>query len=139
MSFPAYPTTDRGAFLVPHTAPGVHIEETWNSLAMRLSGSHDVVLENVHLPPDALIDAPDTFSPKSQLRLVLYSLDAREIGRKLGAFTNEEPSYINATGFILRPDGTIAVSVYSSGAIGRLVPTDTIKTIKNRQAKNAAK
>jgi alkylation response protein AidB-like acyl-CoA dehydrogenase len=67
-------TTDRGAFLVPHTAPGVHIEETWNSLAMRLSGSHDVVLENVHLPPDALIDAPDTFSPNSQLRLGGWSL-----------------------------------------------------------------
>jgi alkylation response protein AidB-like acyl-CoA dehydrogenase len=65
---------DRGAFLVPHTAPGVHIEETWNSLAMRLSGSHDVVLENVHLPPEALIDAPDTFSPKAQLRLGGWSL-----------------------------------------------------------------
>jgi peroxiredoxin len=96
-------------------------------------------VEVIALSSDPAEEAAQTVERHRLTYPVLYGLDAREIGRKLGAFTNEEPSYINATGFILRPDGTVAVSVYSSGAIGRLVPTDTIKTIKNRQAKDAAK
>jgi hypothetical protein len=32
--------------------------------------------------------------------------------------------YLEATGFVLGPDGKVIVSVYSSGAIGRLVPED---------------
>jgi len=31
---------------------------------------------------------------------------------------------VQSTGFVLRPDGRVIVSVYSSGAIGRLVPED---------------
>jgi len=46
---------------------------------------------------------------------------------------NEEPFYLQATGFVLHPDGTIAVSVYSSGAIGRLVGADTANFIKYMQ------
>jgi len=34
---------------------------------------------------------------------------------------------------VLQPDGKIAVSVYSSGAVGRLVATDTINFIKYLQ------
>jgi len=40
---------------------------------------------------------------------------------------------LQATGFALKPDGTIAVSVYSSGAIGRLVAADTVNFIKYLQ------
>jgi alkylation response protein AidB-like acyl-CoA dehydrogenase len=41
-----------GSFLVPATAPGVRIEETWDHLGLRASGSHDVVLEDVAIPGD---------------------------------------------------------------------------------------
>ena len=35
------------------------------------------------------------------------------------------------TGFVLDPEGRVIVSVYSSGAIGRLVPEDVIGLIKH--------
>ena len=46
---------------------------------------------------------------------------------------NEDPLYLQATGFVLRPNGTVAVGVYSSSAIGRLVAADTINYLKYLQ------
>jgi alkylation response protein AidB-like acyl-CoA dehydrogenase len=43
-------------WLVPADAPGVRIVETWDHLGMRASGSHDVVLEDVVVPPDHAVD-----------------------------------------------------------------------------------
>jgi hypothetical protein len=37
--------------------------------------------------------------------------------------------FVQSTGFVLSPDGRVVVSVYSSGAIGRLVPEDVIGLI----------
>jgi alkylation response protein AidB-like acyl-CoA dehydrogenase len=42
-----------GNFLVELASPGVRIEETWDSLGMRATCSHTVVLENVVVTPDA--------------------------------------------------------------------------------------
>ncbi|HEY1967214.1 MAG TPA: hypothetical protein VGH89_04665, partial [Pseudonocardia sp.] len=47
-----------------------------------------------------------------------------------GAFVNEEPKYVQSTGFVLDPGGEVLVSVYSSGAIGRLVPEDVVGLIR---------
>ncbi|WP_080875790.1 acyl-CoA dehydrogenase family protein [Oceanobacillus timonensis] len=49
-------TDDVGNFLVKHDLEGVNVEETWDSIAMRGSGSHDLVLEDVHLDKDALVE-----------------------------------------------------------------------------------
>lgn len=38
-----------GNFLVKRELKGVSIDETWDSIAMKATGSHDLVLENVHL------------------------------------------------------------------------------------------
>ena len=54
-----------GNVLVERTLPGVRIEETWNSLAMRTSASNDLVLENVHVGADALTDLLEVGSPVS--------------------------------------------------------------------------
>jgi alkylation response protein AidB-like acyl-CoA dehydrogenase len=54
----------RGNFLVPMETPGVRIDETWDNLGMRATGSHDVVYDNVwvtnefRLPPSK--EAPNT-------------------------------------------------------------------------------
>jgi peroxiredoxin len=53
-----------------------------------------------------------------------HSADARKLAELTGAFVNQEPLYLQSTGFVLDPDGRVVVSVYSSGAIGRLVPDD---------------
>ena len=45
----------RANFLLPAATPGLRIEETWDNLGMRATASHDIVLENVDLPPDALL------------------------------------------------------------------------------------
>ena len=55
-----------------------------------------------------------------------HSADARAIAATTGAFINDDPVYLQSTGFVLDPGGRVAVSVYSSGAIGRLVPGDVI-------------
>jgi len=47
-----------------------------------------------------------------------------------GTFVNDEPTFLQSTGFVLDPDGRVVVSVYSSGAIGRLVPEDVIGMIR---------
>ncbi|RAS80203.1 acyl-CoA dehydrogenase family protein [Priestia endophytica] len=44
-----------GEFIVPKTAKGVSIEETWDMIAMRGTGSHDLLLENVFLEKDKLV------------------------------------------------------------------------------------
>jgi peroxiredoxin len=59
-----------------------------------------------------------------------HSADARAIADATGAFVNDDPLYLQSTGFVLDPVGRVVVSVYSSGAIGRLVPEDVIGLIR---------
>ena len=59
-----------------------------------------------------------------------HSADARAIAGLTGAFVNPDPVYLQSTGFVLGPAGQVVVSVYSSGAIGRLVPEDVIGLVR---------
>jgi peroxiredoxin len=59
-----------------------------------------------------------------------YGADARAIAELTGAFVNEDPLYLQSTGFVLGPQGSVIVSVYSSGAIGRLVPQDVTGLVR---------
>src|SRR5580700_5725591 len=59
-----------------------------------------------------------------------HSADARAIAAATGAFVNDDPVYLQSAGFVLDPGGRVVVSVYSSGAIGRLVPQDVIGLIR---------
>ena len=59
-----------------------------------------------------------------------YSADARAIAGLTGAFVNPDPVYLQSTGFVLGPAGQVVVSVYSSGAIGRLVPEDVVGLVR---------
>ena len=45
-----------GNFMVLRTDPGLRVEETWDSLGMRATGSHDAVFENVRLTADRLLN-----------------------------------------------------------------------------------
>ena len=38
-----------GEFVIPRNTIGVSIEETWDSVAMRGTASHDLVLQNVEI------------------------------------------------------------------------------------------
>jgi peroxiredoxin len=59
-----------------------------------------------------------------------HSADARAVAGLTGAFVNPDPVFLQSTGFVLDPAGKVVVSVYSSGAIGRLVPEDVIGLVR---------
>jgi peroxiredoxin len=59
-----------------------------------------------------------------------HSADAAAISKATGAFVDPTDGYLQSTGFVLDPAGRVVVSVYSSGAIGRLVPDDVIGLVR---------
>ena len=67
-----------------------------------------------------------------------HSADAAAVAGVTGAFVNPDPVYLQSTGFLLDPDGKVIVSVYSSGAIGRLVPEDVVAFVKYLRSTAAA-
>ena len=80
------------------------------------------------------VDGEETtaqFAAKHGLTFPLgHSADARAVAALTGAFVNPDPVYLQSTGFVLDPQGKVIVSVYSSGAIGRLVPDDVIGLVR---------
>ena len=59
-----------------------------------------------------------------------HSADAAAISAATGAFIDADGGFLQSTGFVLDPAGRVIVSVYSSGAIGRLVPEDVAGLIR---------
>lgn len=53
-----------------------------------------------------------------------HSANIAAVSQLLGTYVNDQPPALQTTGFVLAPDGSIVVAVYSSSAIGRLVPED---------------
>lgn len=49
-------TDEVGEFLIPKETAGVSINETWDSVAMRGSGSHDLILKNAAVPEEYLVE-----------------------------------------------------------------------------------
>ncbi|MGX7708037.1 acyl-CoA dehydrogenase family protein [Methylobacterium sp. Gmos1] len=88
-----------GFVVVPMAAPGVRIEETWDHLGLRASGSHDVVLDGVLVPEDHAVDwrppgagaAPDpvTLAWNTTLIASLYDGVARAAQAWLRTHLNE--------------------------------------------------
>ncbi|SCE65511.1 Peroxiredoxin [Micromonospora coriariae] len=67
-----------------------------------------------------------------------HSADATAFAEATGAFVNEDPKYLQSTGFVLDRHGKVVVSVYSSGAIGRLVPEDVAGLVRYLREHQAA-
>ncbi len=59
-----------------------------------------------------------------------HGANARAVADATGALVNPDAGYLESTGFVVTPDGKVAVSVYSSNAIGRLVPEDVLGLIR---------
>ncbi len=64
-----------------------------------------------------------------------HSADAEKVASITGAYTNESPRHLQATGFLLAPDGKILNAVYSSGPMGRLVAEDVIGMVAYLKSK----
>lgn len=59
-----------------------------------------------------------------------YAVDPPGIRDALGAYLGEDETFVQATGFVLRPGGLVELAVYSSGAVGRLVAADVAGLIE---------
>jgi peroxiredoxin len=78
-------------------------------------------------------DEPTTAALIAKHRLTFpvgHSADASAVAAATGAFVDPAGGYLQSTGFVLDPSGRVVVSVYSSGAIGRLVPEDVAGLIR---------
>ncbi|NRD80407.1 acyl-CoA/acyl-ACP dehydrogenase [Bacillus sp. BRMEA1] len=49
-------TNEVANFLIPRTCNGVSIEETWDSIALKGTGSHDLILDHVEIPHEYLVE-----------------------------------------------------------------------------------
>lgn len=57
-----------GRWLVPADAPGLSVVPTWNHAGMRATGSHEIVIENVVLPADAVLTLNRLTDPAMRAR-----------------------------------------------------------------------
>ena len=61
---------------------------------------------------------------------VAYGLNAEEVSALTGAYFEKDKRFLHATGFLVRPDNTIEVAVYSTGPIGRFKAQDVLNLVK---------
>jgi alkylation response protein AidB-like acyl-CoA dehydrogenase len=59
-------------FIVPRETKGLEIVETWDTMAMRGTGSHDILLKDVTIPQDALVQILDQESKKKASGWLLH-------------------------------------------------------------------
>ena len=64
-----------------------------------------------------------------------HSADADKVAAVTGAYTNDDPRYLQSTGFVLGRDGVVLTAVYSSGAVGRLVAEDVVGFVADIQSR----
>jgi len=95
-----------------------------------LAGLADVDASVVALSVDDEATTRDLIARHGLRFPVGHSADAAAVAEATGAFVNPDPPFLQSAGFVLDPDGRVIVSVYSSGAIGRLVPQDVIGLIR---------
>jgi len=62
---------------------------------------------------------------------VLYGADPDRLAETLGVYVSDDEHgrYVNSTAFIIDPSGRVALAVYSTGAVGRLVAEDALALI----------
>jgi peroxiredoxin len=84
----------------------------------------------VALSVDSETDTAELIAKHRLTFPVGYGADAAAVAGLTGAFVNPDPVYLQSTGFVLDRAGRVVVSVYSSGAIGRLVPEDVIGLVR---------
>ena len=87
---------------------------------------------------DPLDKAKETQKETGAAFPIAYGVPVRETAEVIGAFYNAAPThtapYLQSTGFILGPEGRVVVSVYSSGAIGRLAWQDVLALVQHAKS-----
>lgn len=72
-------------FLIPRNSSGLSVEQTWDAMGMRASGSDDLILNNVWVPESAVVGKPGRGFAQASARLY-WSLFS-EVANYLGVAT----------------------------------------------------
>jgi peroxiredoxin len=79
---------------------------------------------------DPLEKARETVAEHPLSFPVGFGLPLKETAARFGAFYEPKRGFLQATGFVVKPDRTLAVAQYSSGPIGRLVWQDVLSLVQ---------
>jgi peroxiredoxin len=79
---------------------------------------------------DSETDAGKTVAEHALTFPLAYGADGPGLGALTGAFWEEKRGCLQATGFILRGDGTLAQALYSTGSIGRYTAAEVLKILE---------
>jgi alkylation response protein AidB-like acyl-CoA dehydrogenase len=83
-------TREVGNFIFTHDTPGVKINPTWNANMMRLTGSHDLIMQNVEVAPEGYLGLNSKTSPEQSACNASWGLPVAAIyfgiGRAAGKF-----------------------------------------------------
>lgn len=96
-----------------------------------------LVAEDIQVAALSVDDETTSTALVEKLRLpfaVAHSASVDEVAETLGSYVNEEPRYLQSTGFVLTPDARVLTAVYSSGAIGRLMPDDVVGLVRHQKS-----
>lgn len=103
--------------------------------------TEDLTAANIRVVALSVDDEPTSAAFVEKLRLpfpMAHSADALALADSHGIYLNTDPLYLQSTGFVLDPAGRVLTAVYSSGAIGRLVPEDVLGFVKYVQQAGSA-
>ncbi|UMB69528.1 peroxiredoxin family protein [Mycobacterium paraterrae] len=101
-----------------------------SAFSRALDALHEVDAKVVALSVDDERTSTELVTKRRLEFPVGHSADATKVAGLVGAYVNDDPRYLQSTGFVLAPDGTTLLAVYSSGAIGRLVADDVVGFIR---------
>jgi peroxiredoxin len=83
----------------------------------------------IALSVDPLDEARKTVERHHLTFPIGYGVDGPAFAAHTGAFFDEAKKYVQATGFIVQPDGLVAEAVYSTGPVGRYTASDVLGLI----------
>lgn len=90
--------------------------------------------EGLHVIAASVDSVDDTNDLKSGLRLefpLFAEIDAVAVAKATGAFIETgDRTFMQATGFMVAPDGNVGTAVYATGPIGRISPTEMLRALR---------
>ncbi|MBS0247936.1 MAG: peroxiredoxin family protein [Proteobacteria bacterium] len=98
----------------------------------------EIGIKTIAFSVDPEATAKNTVARHSIHFPVGHSADLDQVVAALGCYTGDSPRCLQTTGFVLAPDGRVLNAVYSSLAIGRLVPDDVVGLVTYVKKKAAA-
>ena len=105
------------------------------SYQQKLDEFEQLSVRVVGLSTDGVSDAERVVNDLGLTFPIAYGLDGPLVAQRFGAFYEERRRILHATAFIVGPDREVLSFTYSSGPVGRLVPSDALRWIAFNERK----